>query len=127
MNNFGIDIYTGDLEGTPYLQLVNFSGSAGDLNLGYWNDFIIKIKFAKDTSGTLDMWKRLSGQTNFSNIFSVSGIPTLQYKTSEGTANADHYWKSGIYVSKDIVTTHKLYLDGFTRGTNYNDVVNVAF
>jgi hypothetical protein len=126
-NAFSMDVTAGDLD-TPaaaykhaYVPL-----SDGSLNLGHWVDFVIKIKFAKDFTGSIDVWRRNEGATIFTNVLSLVNIPTLQYKSSQGGVGS-HYWKYGYYRSDQTTITNILFLGAIARGTTFDNVVGTAF
>ena len=102
--------------------------SDGSLNLGHWVYFVIKIKFAKDFTGSIDVWRANEGQSQFTQVLSKSNIPTLQYR---GTINngivPNHYWKTGFYRSEQTTLINVIYLGSIVRGSTFNDVVAAAF
>ena len=97
-----------------------------DLNPGKWVDLVIKIKFAKDFTGAVAVWRRDEGQANFKQVVSLENVPTLQYRSSQGPV-CMHYWKHGLYRSKQISITNVLWLAGLTRGDSLADVVRASF
>jgi peptidoglycan/xylan/chitin deacetylase (PgdA/CDA1 family) len=123
---FHVHLRTGDLDivtdSTPY------AFSDGSLNLGDWIDFIIKIVYAKGATGSFQVWRRNEGELNFTSVLTVTGVSTLQYKTSvNGGAVGDHYWAHGLYEPEQTTITNILWLDGITRGYTYNSVLISTF
>lgn len=101
--------------------------SDSSLNLGQWTDFVIRIQFAKTFTGSVDIWRRNEGQTNFYNVLSLSKVPTLQFKSSlNNGAVGNHYWKTGYYRSPETYT-NVLWIDGPVRGDTFDAVVAAAF
>lgn len=87
----------------------------GTLNVGKWIDFILTIKYAKDNTGYITLMRRDEGQTNFTQVLSVTNTPTLQYDPNVNNgAVGNHYMKHGLYRNSQSFTSI-LYLDGFTR------------
>jgi hypothetical protein len=126
-DRFSLDMTSGDMARTGSVHTYN-DFSDGSLNLGKWTDFVMKVTYAKDATGSVDIWRRNEGATNFTNVLSLNNIPTLQYSSLvNGGAVAPHYWKHGLYRNAANASTNVLYLDGFTRGTAFNDVVAEAF
>jgi hypothetical protein len=125
-DRFSLDMTTGDLSRSGSIH--NFYDfSDGSLNLGKWTDFVIKVKYAKDATGTVDVWRRNEGSISFTNVLSITNVPTLGYNsTVDGGAVGDHYWSTGFYRNANSIT-NVLYLDGMTRGTDFNEVVAAAF
>lgn len=123
-----IFIHAGNLDSpSGSVQNTFYPLSDSTLNIGKWVDLVLKIKFAKDFTGAVTVWRRNEGQANFLQVLDKTNIPTLQYKVSQGGVG-NHYWKHGLYRSKQTGTiTNILWLDGMTRGNTYNDVVCTAF
>ena len=124
-NRFSLDMEVGDVTRSSPYGFYEFSD--GSLNLGHWTDFVIRIKYAKDATGSVDIWRRNEGATAFTNVLSVANTPTLQYSPNiNGGVIGNHYWKTGYYRDANSVTD-VLYLDGITRGTSFDSVVAEAF
>jgi polysaccharide lyase-like protein len=89
--------------------------SNGALNIGHWIDFILTVKYAKDSTGSLTLQRRDEGDTAYTQVLSLPNTPTLQYSPAvNGGAVGDHYIKHGLYRNGQPFTS-VLYLDGFTR------------
>jgi hypothetical protein len=119
---FGIDITAGDLHGGNPTKNKYRAFSDGSLNEGTWVDFLMKVKFARDSSGSVTVWRRNQGRTAFAKVYAAN-TPTLQYN---GNTVENHYWKHGLYRGISNVT-NVLYLDGMMRGTDSAAVVRAAF
>jgi len=126
-NAFSVDVTTGDLD-TPALKYSSFYTplSDGSLNLGHWVDFVIGIRFAKDSTGSITIWRRNEGQTQFTQVLALTNIPTLQYRSSQGGVGS-HYWKYGYYRADQTTVTTILNLGAIARGTTFDNVVATAF
>jgi hypothetical protein len=127
-DSYYVQIFSGDLD---YLsdrtKSLTIKYPIGALQRGKWVDFVWKIKFAKTFTGSVDVWKRIEGETDFTNVLSVANIPTLQFASSvRDGAVLDAYWKTGYYTSQETFT-RVIYIDCNTRGGNFNDVVASAF
>jgi hypothetical protein len=120
-DHFSVFLHAGDLNGT-HIDYTEYTFSNGVLNPGKWVDFIIKLKFSKDYDGSVDVWRRDEGETDFTSVLSLANVPTLQYKVSLG----DHYWQMGYY-RNNRYWTNVLWLDCFTRGDDYDAVVAKAW
>lgn len=126
-NRFSIDLHSGDLDSVnKSLRWKSYPLTSSGLNLGHWVDLVLQIKFAKDFTGSVTVWRRDEGQAGFAQVLSLINVPTLQYKSSLGGVGS-HYWKHGFYRSKQTAITNVLWLDGLTRGDTYDDVVKAAF
>ncbi len=127
MDQFYVVIIGGNLDDTNHYYKYSLLSKA-DLNRGHWVDFVIGIKYAKDNTGAVNIWRRDEGESTFTNVFSVNNIPTLQYKTSVSSgAIIGHYWQTGLYRPNNIPHSNVLWLDGMTRGTTFDAVVAEAF
>ena len=126
-NRFSIDLHSGDLDSVnKSLRWKSYPLASSGLNLGHWVDLVLQIKFAKDFTGSVTVWRRDDGQAGFTQVLSLINVPTLQYKSSLGGVGS-HYWKHGFYRSKQTAITNVLWLDGLTRGDTYEAVVQAAF
>ena len=125
---FYMQMYSGDLDALKDPKKSHtVKYSLGALQRGKWVDFVWKIKFSKTYTGTVDIWKRVEGETIFTQVLSIANIPTLQFKSSVSNgAVLDAYWKTGYYTSVENFT-RVIYIDSNTRGANFNDVVAKAF
>ncbi|UJR80049.1 polysaccharide lyase [Sandaracinus amylolyticus] len=100
------------------------------LSPGRWHDFIVRIDFRADTSGSVEVWHRLEGTAEFDSVLAVRDVPTLQWSTDSGRIH-DGYaqrwgegWVSGVWVQHGLYrsassATDVIYHDGFCRGTSY--------
>ena len=85
------------------------------MNVGKWIDFIVTVKYAKDNTGFITIQRRDEGQTNFTQVLSITNTPTVQYDPNVNNgAVGNHYMKHGLYRNSQSFTS-VLYLDGFTR------------
>jgi lysophospholipase L1-like esterase len=122
-----ISLHSGDLDSEESsIQWQSYPLSDGSLNRGEWIDLVFKIKFAKDFTGSVMVWRRNEDEHVFRQVLSLEDVPTLQYKSSEGSSG-DHYWKFGLYRNEQTTITHILWLDGLTRGDSFDAVVRAAF
>jgi hypothetical protein len=129
-NFYHVQMWTGDITDSNYNNPSVFYRQKfvlAPVVLGKWVDFVWSIKFAKTYTGAVDVWMRVEGNADFVKVMSASNIPTLQFKASvQGGAILPAYWKTGYYTSAETFT-RTIYVDSHTRGTNFNDVVAVAF
>jgi hypothetical protein len=99
---WSVTMHSGDYATSRFVQTYELSNSA--LALGKWTDFIFKIKWAKDYTGSVDIWRRDEGETGFINVLSVKNIPTLAFNSSVENKAPDHYWRVGPYRNNDTTT-----------------------
>jgi hypothetical protein len=124
---FELSLHSGDLDSkTDSLRWQSYSFSDGSLNRGNWVDLVLRITFAADFTGAVQVWRRDEGEHSFREVLSLEDVPTLHYRSSQGTVG-EHYWKHGLYRSKQTTLTNVLWLDGLTRGDSFEAVVCAAF
>ncbi len=124
---FELSLHSGDLDSrAKSLRWQSYPFSEGSLNRGQWVDLVLRIHFASDFTGAVQVWRRNEGEHDFREVLSLEDVPTLQYRSSKGAVGA-HYWKHGLYRSKQTTLTNVLWLDGLTRGDTFKDVVRAAF
>jgi len=111
-------------DGHNIYQNITFSDPS--LNKGNWTDFVLKVKHANDYTGEFTIWKRNTSSGSFTQVASLTNIPTMQYQT--GSAVGPHYWKCGIYRDNQATAiTNILYEDCQTRGSSYDACVADAW
>lgn len=124
---FAIHLHGGDLDSRETaLWHKSYPFKNETLAPGKWVDLVLKVKFAKDFTGTVDVWRRDEGQIEFAKVLELRDVPTLQYSTAQGGVKP-HYWKHGLYRSKQSSITNVLWLDGLTRGDSFEAVTRAAF
>lgn len=104
---------------------VNGKGGGGrrfltksDLNVGTWVDFVLKIKWAPDTTGAISVYRRDEGEPEWVKVADIKELATLQRK---GNLIKPHYWKAGIYRSESN-HVNTLWLGPILRGRTFSEV-----
>jgi hypothetical protein len=120
---FDIALNGGDLTFTKGVP-TTYKLSSGGLNKGQWVDFVVGVKWAQDTTGSVTVWRRDQSATGFTTVLNLSNVATLQYKNS--TTAAAHYWKTGFYRSTSSFT-NKLWLGPMSRADTFQDAVTTAW
>ncbi|WP_456445356.1 heparin lyase I family protein [Thiolapillus sp.] len=122
---FNIILNGGDLDDPDNsLQSEAFPLSDPDLNKGHWVDFILKIRFASDFSGAVDVWRRNEGEEKFRHVLALRDVPTLQYRSSVNHGRVGpHNWQHGFYRPRQKHITNVLWLDRVLRGSRLADVM----
>jgi hypothetical protein len=127
LNHLAIGFYSGDLDSAARsVRYRSYALSDSSLNIGHWVDLVLRITFARDFTGSVTAWRRNEGQAGFTQQLQVTNVPTLQYRSSLGGVGA-HYWKHGLYCSKQTSITNVLWVDGMTRADSYNEAAHAAF
>ncbi len=90
------------------------------LTKGKWNDFIVHVKWSSYSSGIVEIWHRLEGQTDYEKIFTLNNVPTLQ--TNSGYDTYISAKQQGLYRSSTS-KTQTLYQDGLRIGKTFESVL----
>ena len=135
INHYTISIRGGDAD-----VLGNWHGKSyelkdgGALRYDKWEDFVLMIKYARDNTGEVRLWRRTDGA--LTNVFEATGVPTMVFKPSveakapnerQRMLGAAHYWKQGYYRSTSPNVTSTLYQTGLVRASTFNAAVLSAF
>ena len=121
-------VLTGDVSG---YQCFNGNGSAfttdkviaKTLNTSMWNDFIIHVKWTTQATGIIEIFHKTERQENFTKVFDLRKIPTLQYQ-ADSNYPASPYFKLAHYRSSKNTHTSTLYHDGFRQGKTRQSIVS---
>jgi hypothetical protein len=135
-----VDHYKVSVRGGDADVLGNWHGKSyelkdsGRIRPDQWEDFVLMVKFARDETGEVRLWRRTNGV--LTNVFELSGVPTLVFKRSlEAKAPNDrqrmlagaHYWKQGFYRSTSPSVTTTLYQTGLVRASTFEAATLAAF
>jgi hypothetical protein len=129
LDTFGVEMLAGNLidaKGHRRNSEV-FGFTNGALNPGKWVQFLLDVVWAGDTKGSLVIYRRDEGQTAFTQVFSKTGVPTLQWDSQDLTSTDKHYWRAGYYRSDSPGVVSKLWLGPIVRGTTFAEVSAAAF
>jgi hypothetical protein len=86
MDQFYVVIIGGNLDDTNHYYKYSLLSKA-DLNRGHWVDFVIGIKYAKDNTGAVNIWRR-DEENQLLLRFFVNIHPYLHYKL----VSSGNYW-----------------------------------
>jgi hypothetical protein len=123
-SRFAVITNGGDLVDGNHLTVHEFFDSS--LNLGYWTDLMIRIKFAADATGSITIWRRNETETRFRQVLNVDRIPTLQYNSARKNVQSRHYWKQGLYRSAGAVR-NTFWMGPMARATSFAAAERAAF
>lgn len=124
-------LWGGDLSAAGSAPTIyNFSDggvyqNGSGLNLGAWSDFIIRATWASSPTGSVTIWRRNQGETDFAQVLDVANVATLQYRGSIGVG--PHYWKHGLYRGESPTITNVLWTGPLSRGTSFSAVELATF
>lgn len=100
---------------------LRFQQLAG-LNLGLWQDFIVRIRFSASGNGLVQMWHRVEGEAAYTQVINQDNIYTLPTTIGDPTPGTITP-KQGLYRAADAVRTTTLFHDGFARGNSYAELL----
>lgn len=87
-----------------------------------WYDHIVGFKMARDFTGAARVLLRESTDDVFTLVLSLDNIPTLVWKTINGTPTlGDYFLKQGLY-RDDETFTNTIYHDNMRRGATATEV-----
>jgi hypothetical protein len=100
----------------------------GLIPLGSWTDLVFRFTFASTPTGSLTIWRRDQGQSQFTKVVDAPTIATLQYNSQVDPTVGDHYWKQGLYRGGDVNgRTDVLWIGPTARGSSFSAVECAAF
>lgn len=128
-DSYGLALNAGDLDALGRYHTKNYAFSDGSLNLGAWTDFVLRITFADDDTGSVSVWRRNQGAAGFALVAAARNVATLQKMASHDAAPGghSHYWKQGFYRSTSPDFTSELFLSGLVRAPDWDTAVATAF
>jgi hypothetical protein len=89
--------------------------------LGAWHELIVHVRWTTDSSGIIEVWHRLKGDSTWNKTVSLTGYPTVQWTDAEGPegiADATTADMAGAYRGHaDYPLT--IWSDGFVRTTSF--------
>jgi hypothetical protein len=90
------------------------------LALEEWHQLIVRVRWATDSSGVIEVWHRLQGEESWNKTVSLDGYPTVQWTEKERPVKIDGNSsdKIGAYRGgADLPLT--VWHDGFVRTTTF--------
>jgi hypothetical protein len=99
----------------------------GDLRPGHWVQFLLDVVWAYDSRGSLTVYRRDEGETNFTPVLTQPAQATLQSRSTTPNPVGTHYWKMGYYRSHSPGVTSRLWLGPLVRGNTLQEVATAAF
>ena len=114
---------------TPYFQYRSNADAGGHPNLpalyaiprpmktGVWHELVLHAHWATNSSGVVEVWHRLKGQSAWTKTVSLSGVPTLQW-TGNGSYPGTTLDILQAYRGGSSAPT-TVWLDAFARTTSF--------
>ncbi len=91
------------------------------LALDHWVDFIFKIKYGK-TDGSITIWRRDEGESNFTQALDIQNTCTLFYSDAAKVTPMD--WHIGLYFPAQSRATHIINYDCFSVDNSFSAAVS---
>ena len=115
-DKFSLFVLGGNLN-TQESKIITFKKS--DLNIGKWVDFVLEIKWARDSVGAISVYRRDEDEKVWKKVANRKNLATMQYR-GDPTASS-HYWKTGFYRSESS-NVNSLWLGPIVRGRTFKEV-----
>lgn len=106
----------------------------GDLVRNQWIETIVHVHYANNTTGAVQSWYRLKGQTTWNETINQSGFPTIDWgpdssqnftwtpNNENGVTTTDHL---GLYRTNDTnVPNTTFWIDNYQRQPTFNAVAS---
>jgi Polysaccharide lyase len=98
----------------------------GGMTLGVWHELVVHVRWTLDSTGVVEVWHRVKGQSAWTQTVSASGFPTLQTGTKYNgtliTASNIANWgdddKFGVYRGPSS-NSLSVYHDNWCRATSF--------
>jgi hypothetical protein len=134
-DEFHLSMLAGDLIDTngKRRNAENLNFSNAQLRAGHWVQFLLDVVWAYGNTGSLTIYRRDEGESKFTPVIALSGVPTLQFDSQIPDSQKSyplqftHYWKLGYYRSISPGVTSRLWLGPMVRGTSLQEVSLAAF
>jgi len=88
---------------------------------GVWHEVVMHVHWASDSTGQIEVWTRVEGQTAWTQTVEVSGIPTVQWDVTQGCCLAQATDKVGAYRGYATVPV-SVWLDDIVDGPDFATV-----
>ena len=121
-NTLQLGVYTGIITESPEVSYQYYHEKPIlKITKGKWNDFIVHIKWSAGNRGLVEVWHRLEGDTAFTEIYTLSDIPTLQVRKGYGTPQIKEK-HIGLYRGSGSSVIQTIYHDNYRMGTTFESV-----
>jgi hypothetical protein len=113
-------LFTGDCTNDSRYAVQNQYDLLSTYPRNTWIDFVIHIRFAEASTGTLQVYYRTgSNPWPASPQVNVTGVPTMPYSSLHNVHNVKLYWCAGLYPGySNYSNTDTLYMDDVRRETS---------
>jgi hypothetical protein len=100
-----------------YVNLPSLYAVPPGMQLGVWHELVMHIHWATDSTGQIEVWHRVKGQSAWTKTASLSGYPTLQ-TNPDGSYPQGTIDMIGAYRAQSTAPT-SVWLDGFSRTQSF--------
>jgi Polysaccharide lyase len=118
-NSLALDMTTGTCTGSGSCSYDRKFPVLSTLSKGRWNDFVVRIRFAKRDQGIVEICHHLAGEGRWRMALKLRHLPTLPFYRDQGDSTMYLLW--GLYTGEGR-STRVLYGDNFTFSTRLGDI-----
>jgi Polysaccharide lyase len=93
----------------------------GALAQGRWNEIIMHVHWAADSSGQIQTWYRVKGSSGWTQSSNVNGYPTVQWNNANGCCSANYVDEHMAYTAA-LTAPLTLWLDNILTGPSFNTI-----
>lgn len=94
----------------------------GALVQGKWNEIIMHVHWASDSSGQIQTWYRVKGSPTWTQSTNITGYPTVQWNSSTGCCTSSYVDLNAAAYTAALSAPLTLWLDNSITGPTYNSI-----
>jgi hypothetical protein len=94
----------------------------GALVQGKWNEIMMHVHWAADSTGEFETWFRTSGSTGWTESSAMNGVPTVQWNNSLGCCGPSTYNDHTEAYTPALSAPLSVWLDNDLAGTGFRSV-----
>lgn len=88
---------------------------------GSWNEVLLHIHWASDSTGAIQAWYKQKGQTTWTQSLNIAGLPTVQWNSSRGCCYTNYRDETEAYTA-GLTAPLSIWLDNDVAGTSLASV-----
>jgi hypothetical protein len=93
----------------------------GAFQEGAWNDIVMHVHWANDTSGQIQTWYKVDGTSTWNQSTNITGIPTVQWDNAVGCCASSYEDETEAYTGA-LSSPLSLWLGNDVTGSTFNAV-----
>jgi Polysaccharide lyase len=94
----------------------------GALVQGQWNEVILHVHWASDSSGQIQSWYRVKGAPGWTQSSNISGIPTVQWDNAKGCCTKGYVDLNAAAYTAALSAPLSLWLDNILTSPSFNTI-----